>query len=202
MKTNEYDAYVAFYQELGVVPQGRRRQDWANREKLADLLLLRVDEDRAGQVHDAGRVRRADAGDQKEIYYLIGETGELLEHSPYLEGFRAKGQEVLLLTDPIDEFVIAVADASTRARSSRRSTRASCPARRSTRRRRSVPAAARPAEGRSWRRGQGRAAVEPAEGERGLPGGRRGGDGPAHGAADRADGPRRRGAAVDSASWS
>ena len=44
--------------------------------------------------------------EQKEIYYLIGESRELLEHSPYLEAFRAKGQDVLLLTDPIDEFAI------------------------------------------------------------------------------------------------
>ena len=30
----------------------------------------------------------------------------MLEHSPYLEAFRAKGQDVLLLTDPIDEFML------------------------------------------------------------------------------------------------
>ena len=44
--------------------------------------------------------------DQQEIYYLTGENRELIEHSPYLESFKAKGQEVLLLTDPIDEFVV------------------------------------------------------------------------------------------------
>jgi molecular chaperone HtpG len=44
--------------------------------------------------------------DQQEIFYLIGENRELIEHSPYLESFKAKGQEVLLLTDPIDELVV------------------------------------------------------------------------------------------------
>ena len=44
--------------------------------------------------------------DQTEIVYLIGESAEQLRHSPYLEAFRAKGQDVLLLTDPIDEFAI------------------------------------------------------------------------------------------------
>ena len=39
--------------------------------------------------------------DQKEIYYLIGDSRELIEHSPYVEAFTAKGQEVLLLTEPI-----------------------------------------------------------------------------------------------------
>src|SRR5262249_33975958 len=48
----------------------------------------------------------ATAADQKEIYYLIGEERELIEHSPYLESFRAKGFDVLLLTDPVDEFAI------------------------------------------------------------------------------------------------
>ena len=44
--------------------------------------------------------------EQKEIYYLTGEIGaSSCEHSPYLEAFRAKGQDVLLLTDPVDEFV-------------------------------------------------------------------------------------------------
>src|SRR5262249_29784147 len=41
---------------------------------------------------------------QKDVYYLIGESRELIEHSPYLEAFRARGQNVLLLTDPVDEF--------------------------------------------------------------------------------------------------
>src|SRR5262249_49627371 len=44
--------------------------------------------------------------DQQEIAYLTGESRELLEHSPYLEVYRARGQDVLLLTDPVDEFTL------------------------------------------------------------------------------------------------
>src|SRR6185369_8831484 len=41
---------------------------------------------------------------QEAIYTITGDNLELLRKSPQLEGFRARGVEVLLLTDPIDEF--------------------------------------------------------------------------------------------------
>ena len=41
---------------------------------------------------------------QETIYYLSGEQAEALRNSPQLEGFRAKGWEVLLMADPIDSF--------------------------------------------------------------------------------------------------
>ena len=51
----------------------------------------------------AAYVERMKKG-QEEIFYISGENIDALKASPQLEGFRAKGVEVLLMTDPVDEF--------------------------------------------------------------------------------------------------
>jgi molecular chaperone HtpG len=106
MKTKEYDAYVKFYQELGVLLKEGVSQDWPNREKLANLLLLESTKTEPDKFTTLAQYVEGMPADQKEIYYLIGDSRELIEHSPYVEAFTAKGQEVLLLTDPIDEFMV------------------------------------------------------------------------------------------------
>ena len=56
---------------------------------------------------------------QTAIYYLAGDDIERLKSSPHLEGFRARGIEVLLLPDPVDTFWVMSACRSTASRSSR-----------------------------------------------------------------------------------
>jgi molecular chaperone HtpG len=104
-KTREPDAYAAFHRELGPYLKEGIVRDYENREKLADLLLLESTRTEPGmRTTLAEYVERAPVG-QTEIHYLVGESRAVLEHSPHLEGFRAQDREVLLLTDPIDEFV-------------------------------------------------------------------------------------------------
>ena len=43
---------------------------------------------------------------QEAIYYLAGESVAMLRESPFLEAFAARGYEVLLMTEPIDEYVM------------------------------------------------------------------------------------------------
>jgi molecular chaperone HtpG len=106
MKRKEYDAYVGFYKELGIVLKEGISQDWGQREKLADLLLFESTRTEPGKFTTLGDYVERMPVSQKEIYYLIGESRALIEHSPLLETAKAAGQEVLLLTDPIDEFII------------------------------------------------------------------------------------------------
>jgi molecular chaperone HtpG len=47
---------------------------------------------------------------QQQIFYATGETRQQLTKSPHLEAFKAKGYEVLLLTDPVDEVWVGVVD--------------------------------------------------------------------------------------------
>jgi molecular chaperone HtpG len=105
MKRKEYDAYVSFYKELGPVLKEGVSQDWANRQKVAELLLFESTKTERGKYTTLDQYIESMPVSQPEIYFLIGENRELIENSPYLESFKAKGQEVLLLTDPIDEFV-------------------------------------------------------------------------------------------------
>jgi len=43
---------------------------------------------------------------QSSIYYIAGETLDAIKDSPFLERFRAKGIEVIFMTDPMDEYAV------------------------------------------------------------------------------------------------
>jgi molecular chaperone HtpG len=106
MKADEYDRYVAFFKELGAVLKEGPGRDRDNRERIADLLLLESLKTPAGQYTTLAKYVEGMPSDQKEIFYLTGETREQLVYSPYLESLRARGQDALLLTDPVDEFMV------------------------------------------------------------------------------------------------
>jgi molecular chaperone HtpG len=107
MKRTEPEAYVGFYRELGAVLKEGVPADWTNRDKVVDLLLFESTKTEPGKFTTLAEYVERMPVSQEEIYYLTGEARALLEQSPYLEAFRAQGHEVLLLTDPIDEFVMA-----------------------------------------------------------------------------------------------
>jgi molecular chaperone HtpG len=111
MKNVEFDKYLAFYAGFGPVLKEGLTRDWGNREKIADLLLFESANTEAGKFTTLAEYVEKMPADQTDIYYLIGDSAEQLRKSPYLEAFRAKGRDVLLLTDPVDEFAIPHLDA-------------------------------------------------------------------------------------------
>jgi molecular chaperone HtpG len=106
MKRKEFDKYVGFYHDLGAFLKEGAYQDYENKKKLADLLLFESTKTDPGKLTALADYLERMPGDQTDIYYLAGDSREVMEQSPLLESFKAKSWEVLLLTEPADEFVI------------------------------------------------------------------------------------------------
>ncbi|MBP1628922.1 MAG: htpG [Holophagaceae bacterium] len=97
---------MTFHDELGNFLKEGLGRDWNNREALADLLLFQSVKTEPGKRTTLAQYLEAMPEDQKEIFYLTGEQRSAMEHAPSLEIYRERGWDVLLLTEPIDEFVI------------------------------------------------------------------------------------------------
>ena len=98
----EGEAYETFWKAFGAVLKEGLYEDSGRREELLPLLRAHSTE-QAGLTGLDGYVERMKEG-QEAIYFITGDDLESLGRSPQLEGFRAKGLEVLLFTDPVDEF--------------------------------------------------------------------------------------------------
>jgi molecular chaperone HtpG len=107
MKESDYETYLKFYKEFGLYVKEGAAQDWSNRDRLLDLLLFESTKTEPGKFTTLAKYVEGMQAEQKEIYYLIGDSRNLIENSPYLETFKARGMEVLLLTDPVDEFLVS-----------------------------------------------------------------------------------------------
>ncbi len=105
IKNVEYEKYLRFFRELGGYLKEGVATDFANREKLAELLLFESLNTPEGQYLTLPDYVDKMVEGQSEIYYLIGDNRAQLVNSPYVEAYRARNQDVLLLTDPrIDEY--------------------------------------------------------------------------------------------------
>ncbi|MFI7505466.1 molecular chaperone HtpG [Micromonospora aurantiaca] len=102
LKDMSAESYRAFWTEFGAVVKEGLLEDPDNTETLLELVRTASTHDPAEPTTLRDYVERMKDG-QTEIYYATGENRATIENSPHLEAFRAKGYEVLILTDPVDE---------------------------------------------------------------------------------------------------
>lgn len=108
-RAENYDDYLIFWKAFGAAFKEGIYEDFANREEIAGLsrFISTNDLEKYTSFDDyIERAKKVKTGEneQKAIYYITGDDVRVLANNPQLEAFKAKGIEVLLLTDPIDEF--------------------------------------------------------------------------------------------------
>ena len=96
------ESYATFWENFGAVLKEGIYEDEAQRGALLELARFRSTATE-GLTSLADYVARMKEG-QDTIYYISGEDADALMKSPQLEGFRAKEVEVLLFSDPVDDF--------------------------------------------------------------------------------------------------
>jgi molecular chaperone HtpG len=105
-KDDDPAVYQSFWDEFGKVIKEGVAEDSANHDKIAALLRFASTHtnDAVQNVSLADYVSRMQDG-QDKIYFISADSHNAAKASPHLEVFRKKGIEVLLLSDPIDEWV-------------------------------------------------------------------------------------------------
>ncbi len=106
MKKDEYEDYLKFYRQFGRILKEGLYYDFARKETIADLLLFsstKTDREKLKTLQDY--VDGMKEG-QEHIYYMPSENWDEAVKSPYLEAFRAKDYEVLIMLDEIDDMVL------------------------------------------------------------------------------------------------
>lgn len=102
-RSKDYDDYLKFWNAFGTAFKEGIYEDFANREEIAGLSLFASTWDTEKLTSLDEYISRVQP-EQKAIYYITGDDVKTLVNNPQLEAFKAKNLEVLLLTDPIDEF--------------------------------------------------------------------------------------------------
>ena len=102
-RAENYDDYMLFWKDFGIAFKEGIYEDFNNREEIASLSRFMSTHDTEKYTSLDDYISRID-DDKKVIYYITGDDEKVLRNNPQLEAFKAKNIEVLLLTDPIDEF--------------------------------------------------------------------------------------------------
>ncbi len=98
--------FAQFYSEFGMVLKEGLAEDYANKDKIANLLRFASTVEATVTVSFAAyKARMPEA--QKAIYYITADSAKTAANSPQLEVFKKKGIEVLLMSDRVDEWALS-----------------------------------------------------------------------------------------------
>jgi len=103
---DDADSYAVFWDSFGEAMKEGIFEDAENGGRVLSLARFRTTTVPDKWVGLADYVARMKPG-QETIYYIAGDDAKTVANSPHLEGFAKRGIEVLLLSDPVDEFWIA-----------------------------------------------------------------------------------------------
>lgn len=101
---NDRENYEKFFMNFGEILKEGIHYDHENKSQIAKVCLFYSLNKNAYITLDAYLEDKQD--NQKNIYYITGATKEQLKSSPYLEKLKSNRYDVLLLSDPIDEWVV------------------------------------------------------------------------------------------------
>lgn len=104
--SSDEEKYSTFWAQFGQVLKEGVAEDADNREAIAALLRFASSDQPEKQTTTLDAYLEAKPAEQDKIYYLLADSPAAASHSPHLEMFRKKGMNVLLLTDPIDEWLV------------------------------------------------------------------------------------------------
>lgn len=97
--------YKKFYEQFSKNLKLGIHEDSTNRQKLADLLRFHTSKSGDDLISFKEYIGRMKEG-QKDIFFITGENKASVANSPFIEGLKKKGYEVIYMIDPIDEYVI------------------------------------------------------------------------------------------------
>jgi molecular chaperone HtpG len=103
---NEPEKFKKFYQNFGPLFKTGINMDFTNRDKIIDLLRFQSTVTENGEMTSLKNYVSRMRENQKEIYYLSSDNKDTIRRNPNLEYFRKNDIEVLLLTDPVDIFIV------------------------------------------------------------------------------------------------
>ena len=103
---NDRENYEKFFVEFGRMIKEGLHTDFANAEKIKDLVMYESLNTERGKRITLAEYVNAMPESQQDIYYITGDKIESVASNPALEYFRKQGYDVLFMTDPIDDWVM------------------------------------------------------------------------------------------------